>query len=258
MNSRNIPREAVDAAKELKEQLHHQLAGVYLYGSAVMGGLRVNSDVDVLVLCNQSLSDKTRRELAGRLMRVSGQIGNQDGVRPLEVTVVNLQDIVPWRFPPRQELLYGEWLRKQFEDGIIPQPTSNPDLAILSAQARQNSLSLYGPNLPELIEPVPEMDIRKAIRESLPGLLSCLRGDERNVILTLVRMWLTASTGEILSKDRAAEWAIPRLSNDHAALLSLARKGYLGECMDEWEGKDLELAHFVSFMKESIETCLEP
>lgn len=34
------------------------LIGVYLYGSAVMGGLRMNSDVDILVITNQSLSEK--------------------------------------------------------------------------------------------------------------------------------------------------------------------------------------------------------
>ena len=158
----------------------------------------------------------------------------------------------------RRRIIFGSDFNKGRKGGIIPQPSSNPDLAILLAQARINSVSLYGPNLPEILEPVPETDIRNAIRESLPGLISCLRGDERNVLLTLARMWLTASTGEIISKDRAAEWAVPRLSNELAALLVFARKGYLGECMDEWGEKEPELANFVRLMKESIEACLKP
>ncbi len=35
-------------------------------------------------------------------------------MRPLEVTVINQKDIVPWHFP-KYEFMYGEWLREQFE-----------------------------------------------------------------------------------------------------------------------------------------------
>ncbi len=44
--------------KTIAELLDNMLIGVYLYGSAVMGGLRMNSDVDILVITNQSLSEK--------------------------------------------------------------------------------------------------------------------------------------------------------------------------------------------------------
>ncbi|MFU1806187.1 aminoglycoside adenylyltransferase domain-containing protein, partial [Enterococcus faecium] len=84
-------------------------------------------------------------------------------------------------------------LREQFEKGEIPESTYDPDLAILLAQLRKNSINLLGPKATEVIEPVPMTDIRKAIKESLPGLIASINGDERNVILTLARMWLTAS-----------------------------------------------------------------
>ena len=107
--------------------------------------------------------------------------------------------------------MYGEWLREQFDKGAIPEPTYDPDLAILLSQLRENSINLFGPEATEVIEPVPMTDIRRAIKESLPGLIASIEGDERNVILTLARMWLTSSSGRICSKDQAAEWAIPKL-----------------------------------------------
>lgn len=67
-------------------------------------------------------------------------------------------------------------------------------------------------------------------------------------------MWLTVSTGEISSKDLAAEWAIPRLPDEHAALLAKAREAYLGEYVDNWEGMDTQVTSFVHFMKKSIES----
>lgn len=49
-----------------------------------------------------------------------------------------------------------------------------------------------------------------------------IKGDERNVILTLARMWQMMMTGEITPKDVAAAWAIPRLPKEHATLLDMA------------------------------------
>lgn len=92
--------------------------------------------------------------------------------------------------------------------------------------------------------------------ESLPGLIKGIKGDERNVILTLARMWLTVAVGEISPKDVAAEWATPRLPKEQATLLDLARKAYRGEYVDKWEGLDSEVMVLVNHMKNSIESCL--
>lgn len=251
-----IPKEAIQATEMIEELLDSILVGVYLYGSAVMGGLRINSDVDILVITNHGLTEKTRSDLTNRLMLLSGKIGNINAIRPLEVTVINKNDIFPWHFPPKYEFMYGEWLREQFEKGEIPRPTYDPDLAILLAQAREKSITLYGVKAAEVLEPVPIKDILRAMKESLPGLIEDIKGDERNVILTLARMWFTASTGEISSKDQSAEWTIPQLPEYHAALLELARKAYLGEHVDKWEGMETEVASFVHYMKKSIESCL--
>ncbi|AJS60233.1 hypothetical protein UB51_19225 [Paenibacillus sp. IHBB 10380] len=77
--------------------LGSSIVGVYLFGSAVNGGLHIDSDVDVLVIANHSLPEVTRKKLTDRLMLISGKIGKADSVRPLEVTIINHSDIVPWR-----------------------------------------------------------------------------------------------------------------------------------------------------------------
>jgi streptomycin 3"-adenylyltransferase len=90
--------------------------------------------------------------------------------------------------------IYGEWLRDEHEKGQIQGPTEDPDLAIVLAQARMKSVSLFGPDAANLLDPIPDSDVRKAIQESLPGLIKSIKGDERNVILTLLecgRPWLS-------------------------------------------------------------------
>lgn len=150
LSNKKIPKEAIQALKIIEKLLDSILVGVYLYGSAVMEGLRINSDVDILVVTNHSLSERTRRELTDRLMTISGKIGNTNAMRPLEVTVIN--------------------------------------------QVRKNGINLSGPKATEVLEPVPMTDIRRAIKESLPGLIADIKGDERNVILTLARMGNTSIT----------------------------------------------------------------
>ena len=251
-----IPEEAIQALKMIEELLGRTVVGIYLFGSAVIGGLRMNSDVDVLVVVNQSLTKETRRKLTDRLMLISGKIGNTASVRPLEVTIINQRDVVPWSYPPKNEFIYGEWLRDEFEKGQIQEPAYDPDLAIVLAKVRKNSVSLFGPQALDILDPVPMADIRRAIKESLPGLIEGTKGDERNVILTLARMWLTVAVGEISPKDVAAEWALPLLPTEHAALLDLARKAYRGEYADKWEGKESEVIALVNHMKNSIESYL--
>lgn len=256
LRNEKIPKQALQALKIVEDLLGNSIVGVYLFGSAVNGGLRINSDVDVLVVVNHSLSEVIRKKLTDRLMLISGKIGNSDTMRPLEVTVINYSDIVPWLYPPRNEFIYGEWLRNEYEKGQIQEPTYDPDLAIVLAQVRKNSISLLGPDASDILDPVPTTDIRRAIKESLPGLIEGIKGDERNVILTLARMWQTVSIGEISPKDVAAKWAVSRLPKEYSTFLDLARKAYRGEYDDKWEGLDSEVTALVNNMKNSIETCL--
>jgi streptomycin 3"-adenylyltransferase len=92
--------------------------------------------------------------------------------------------------------------------------------------------------------------------DSLPDLMKSVKGDERNVILTLARMWVTAVTGEFLPKDEAAKWAVPHLPTEQAALLDLAGRAYRGEYVDKWENMDAEVTELVYRLKKEIEYCL--
>lgn len=247
-----IPNEAILVLKNIKETLNSKLIGVYLYGSAVMGGLKPDSDVDIFVIINDDLNTCERKELCNQLMQISGKVGNMQGTRPLEVIVMNIRKIVPWKYPPECLFQYGEWLRKEFENGKIPEVRFEPDVAILITQVRQISQTLFGPNAQDILPIVPISHLKSALTDSLPGLIANLIGDERNVLLTLARMWYTISTGEITTKDNAAEWAMTRLTKSQAGLMGIARSAYLGECDDQWQDTKMELEELVSALKHNI------
>ena len=215
-----------------------------------------DSDVDILVAVSNPPTFEQRKALVSQLMSVSGVIGNPQAIRPLELTVMTVSDVVPWQFPPRAEFVYGEWLREAFEAGSVPEPVHDPDLAVVLKKVIDNSLSLYGRYAEKVFDPVPKADIRRAIRDSLPSLLAESAGDERNVVLTLSRMWLTAATGDIAPKEAAAAWAEKQVPSHHRMLLKYAREGYLGIIEDRW-GTQEGFEALVSYMKNSIEKCLD-
>jgi predicted nucleotidyltransferase len=204
--------------------------GTYLYGSAVLGGLRPASDVDILVASARHLDDRERRALVAGLLKISG---SRVGARPVELAVVVQSEVRPWRYPPAADFLYGEWLRDQYEAGAVPQPEPMPDLALLISMVLAADHPLAGPPPAQVLGPVPAADLIRATVAGIPGLLDDLSTDTRNVILTLARVWTTLATSEIRSKDAAADRALAQLPPLHRPVLEHARALYLSSSYSE-------------------------
>ena len=128
----------------------------------------------------------------------------------------------------------------------------NPEYTLVIAQAHQEAISLFGPPRSELLADVSTEHVKQAMCDSLPSLLDGLHGDERNVLLTLARMWHTASTGKFVTKDAAAEWAVLRLSASDAMALDHARRAYLGEVTDDWSSQGDAARDLAGRMGENI------
>lgn len=174
--------------------------------------------------------------------------------RPIKLSVVNRHAIDPWRFPPRFEYMFGEWLRTDMENGTVPQPFSDPDNVLLLWQARLHAIPLtaQSPAIDKLIAPIPFEEIRRVIRGALPNVLSSYKGDERNVLLTLSRMWYTLDTGKFPSKDQATLWAEGKVPAEHASLLRLARDAYLGNRSDRWDDQEYNVLCLLAFMRRAV------
>lgn len=233
-----MPEEAAKALTVLQECLGPSLQAVYLHGSAVNGGLRPNSDIDLLAVSDQPLAPETGALLVDRLMQISGRHPARPGMpRCLEVMIFLRQDLAEPGYPARCAFIYGEWLRDEFEAGTVPQPHTDPEYTLVLAQAAQEAISLVGPVREHLLPPMPHEDVRRAIADALPALVGNLSGDERNVLLTLARMWYTLETGKFAPKDAAAEWALPRVSPETASVLALAQTAYRGAALDDWRNR---------------------
>jgi predicted nucleotidyltransferase len=209
----------------------------YLFGSAVLGGLRSESDLDVLAVSRRRTLHKEKQRLVDRLLAISGRLAPSGPWRRVELTIVVEGEVIPWRYPPTFDFQYGDWLRNKFESGSVePWPTKvMPDLALLITMVILASTPLLGPPPGQMFDPVPPGDLTRAMLAGIDPLRGHLQSDTRNVLLTFARMWSTLATGVIRSKDEAADWVLARLPEEHRPVLARARALYLGQQPEGWD-----------------------
>ncbi len=255
MRSSRSDADQIDRIVSLvRDVLGADAIGAYLHGSTARGELRPHSDLDVLVASARPTTPDEKRILIDRLLRMSGRGDPGGHARSIELTIVVDAEIRPWRYPPRIDLQYGDWLRSDFEAGrLTPWETPNPDLAIIITMARLGDRALFGPPPGSYFDPVPRADLDRAIVVGIPGLLDDLDSDTANVSLTFARIWVTLATGEIRSKDAAAEWVLDRLPEEHRPVLIRARAVYLGDEDDRWDDLRTEARSLVAYAIGEIE-----
>lgn len=233
--------------------------GLYLYGSAVAGGLRPESDVDLLMVTRRSLSTAERAALTGALLELSGWSGHAERFpevasrRPLELTSLVASDLRRSVGPPRRDYQYGEWLRADLVRGELPAAEVDPDVPILAKTAWAGHRVLRGAPLAETVPEPPSDAVRRAMRELVPQILTGLDEDEdqgeiRHALLTLARILVTLETGEIVPKDRAVDQVLARLPTEHRRVLTLARDEYLGRTTADWRGTTDEVRAAAGWM----------
>ena len=84
------------------------------------GGLRRDSDIDLLVVTRRSMSTQERGDLTDLLLRYSWRRATVEPGRPIELTCVVHSQLTPWSYPPVCDYQYGEWLREDITTGQLP------------------------------------------------------------------------------------------------------------------------------------------
>lgn len=227
----------IDACLHLLNRImKDDLMGVYLFGSALLGGLQKYSDLDLFVVIKRPTTQEEKRILVTHLLQISGIYMKSDTI-PIEMTLVVQADINPWQYPPHFDFQYGEWLREAFESGNIEpwQTKTMPDLALMITQILLSSKILFGTGASKLLTKIPYSDVIRAMADGLSGLMDNLETDTRNVLLTLARIWTTLETNSICSKPAAADWVIPRLPKPYQTVLQRAKAICMGTENEHWE-----------------------
>jgi streptomycin 3"-adenylyltransferase len=228
--SPNDKEQIAKACNTIAQYLGDSLLAIHLFGSAIEAeGLKPYSDIDLFVTVDTPVTKRKRKQLMCALLSNSASPKSDPFLRALEVTVVNYHDLNPWTYPPKREMQFGEWLRDDILSGVFEAGAKDIDLAIIIKKIRLSSIPIVGQKASKLFEPISDRDFTNALQRTLLIWNSELDwlGDERNIILTIARIWYSISTGLINSKDEAAIWLIDRIPTKYHLLVIKARHDYL-------------------------------
>ncbi len=252
-NLSEVQPQLKDSLNLLKTILGADLLGVYLFGSALVGGLQKYSDIDLFVVINRKTTPEEKTRLINSLLQISG-IYLKDAKRPIEITLVERREINPWKYPPHFDFQYGEWLRTSFERGVVElwHSYEMPNLALIITQVLLKSQTLLGPEPEKLLARVPYQDFINAMLHDLERLKSEVKDDTRNVLLTLARIWSTLETNAIRSKPAAAEWLIKHLPQEYRCVNERARSICTGKDDEYWDDIAASIDPCIDFILEKI------
>jgi len=195
---------------------------VILHGSLVFGDFAPpRSDIDLLVVVAQPLTDRLRRALADAVSAVA--VRRQPWV---DVRVVTRAAARTPRREPSMELYVGRHPDVSGEIELELGPTIEPDLLFELSMCREHGRSLSGPPPGELIGVVPLAWMLDVGDGYLKRWQEVPYEEEyaELMVFTACRLWRLHDEGRHCSKSDAAAWVAARDLNLTAPSVALARR----------------------------------
>lgn len=201
----------------LREQLGDDLVGVYVHGSAALGGfVWGRSDLDVLAVVSEGDADGEaegegdadsephERDWAAVGAAVS-TVG--DEWTPLELSVIRRSlaesPHEPWDFAVHVTVSDGAQRDSRV---VLDRGDGDPDLLLHLAVVRAAGIALHGPAPAELVGAIDRDEVLAQLVDELRWGVD--NADEGYAVLNACRALRFAETGELVSKVDGAEWLL--------------------------------------------------
>jgi len=219
--------------------LGRNLVGVYLHGSLALGCFNpVRSDLDLLIVVERPLLRDRKYGLVMDLLTRSG------APCPLELSVLALEDLHPWRHPATFQFHWSErwracyatqvpgpaWLR--WSDGAEQKPDGSPrrdpDLAAHVMMTHARGRVLLGRPIAAVFPEVPAADFIDSIVGDARAIAADPAANPVYSVLNLCRALHYLREGSIDSKAEGGAWAARMLRGEERALVRQALAAYTG------------------------------
>jgi predicted nucleotidyltransferase len=212
---------------DLKEILEGDLVGMYLFGSLANGDFDQDSDIDIIVVTEHTISGETFQAL----FETHEKISAIDAPWAIQLEVSYIPKDALRQFDPSNNK-HPHIDRGPGERLHIMQHES--DWIVQRYILRERGITITGPDPKTLIDPVSPAELRRAVLEILQKWFRHFlddplplqsRGYQSYTVLTLCRILYTVEHGEIVSKPSAAAWAKQSLSHEWIGLIERAWAG---------------------------------
>ncbi|HEX6280453.1 MAG TPA: DUF4111 domain-containing protein [Pyrinomonadaceae bacterium] len=269
IKSHQIPEAVVEVLNRhvviLIEVLGRDLTGVYLHGSAAIGGFSFQqSDIDYVALIADPLRPSERQRLAQGFL---GGYGDGVPAKGVEMSIVLERFAGPgFRYPTPYEFHLGT--EEQIRQHASPHKEEmvDPDLAAHFTIIKQRGICIYGKPVDEVFDDVPREFYLDAIiadaEENFRNIHSKTDDSPCRVpmyaVLNFCRVLAYIDDGLIASKLEGAEWGLSQIPSEYQAVIFAAKSEYANSRESHLVSGTL-LKQFASYARgrymEATETC---
>ena len=252
-NTGRLPPETIPVLEEhlslLQSNLGDKLIGVYVHGSAAMGGFTPHqSDLDYLAIVSSPLAPDERKRLSEGFLGLHGTSGFSKGV---EMSIVEERFAGrDFRYPTPYEFHMGSLEQVRHHGEPHQKEYLDPDLASHFTIARERGVCVYGKNIDAVFARIDRKYFIRSNYEDVRIAPTLIEKDPVYTILNLCRTLYGLKKGEVLSKVEGAESYLA----DRSEYLSLVREAlmnYQSGTTGSWDRAELQ--KFASAMLREIE-----
>jgi len=243
-----------------KEILGEQFVGMYLFGSLANGDFDQHSDIYVLVVTKDEISN----DMFSSLQTMHARVADIDSSEATQLEASYIPQKALRRFDPAN-ILHPHIDRGRGES--LHWMAHESDWIIQRHILRERGIILEGPAPQSLIDHISASDLQKALVDVLPLWATPIledplriksRGYQSFVVLSLCRMLYTLQCGTIISKRAAADWAQDALSKQWTPLIARAWLGRQNAGLDA-QPEDVDgTLNFIRFAMEYSRKMEDP
>lgn len=227
----------------MQAALGDNLVGLYLYGSLALGDFSpITSDIDFLAAVAEDL-------LPGQieaLHKMHDQLATERWGAEMEGSYIPLADL--------RRYTTGKTMHPHIDRGeALAIEQHDTDWIVQRFITREYGVVLLGPDPKTLIDPISQHQLRQAVLDLLwwweQQLVDTTRvsqsGYQAYAVLSMCRIRYTLAEGAVLSKPRAAQWALHNLHPCWQPLIQRALAWQPGEALDQ-------LAETLAFIRDTL------
>lgn len=234
--------------------LNDNLTGIYLHGSLAMGCFTGKSDIDLLVLVNSPLADRTKRALVDRLLNLRDLPD-----KGIEISVVLGKYAREFQYPTPFEVHYSESFKEAYrkDPDFICGNGVDKDLAAHMTMVYHRGICLYGKEIREAFGEIPRKYYIDSLLHDLEEVRTGIVNDPVYYSLNLCRILYYLKDNFIASKKEGGDWGLKNLPEKYKGIIKNAVGVYTNQLKTvPWEQE--ALLDFAEYMLREIFIALPP
>ena len=237
-NTATLPKEVIPVLQRqvqiLLDVLGEKLTGVYIHGSAAMGGFTpMQSDFDYLAVVSDPLTPEERKQLSDSFLAIYGKDVPIKGGVEMSIVIEKFAG-KDFRFPTPYEFHMGT--EEQVKANSVPHEAEkvDPDLAAHFTITKKRGICVYGKPADEVFAEVPREHYLDSIALDAEANFENITektGTEKGIVpkyavLNFCRVLALIEDDLITSKLEGGEWALRKLPEKYHSIISAALQEY--------------------------------